>query len=334
MPTFCRHNRFVENCPICARQERPRASATPSARRSASPGAGGSAAGAGAGKRPARPRRSGGDLRVRRVARAADDGYANELVPGLRASDDARRLAAEVAFSVARLAELREDPPGLLADISLDDDRERGLGLAFLVAYLSPLEAEDPWASIRAAQPAWAAGQLPEVDAAQLGPRTAHAPGRGATTLAAYRVWAARAGGQAAALAGEAAWTPQRRFDRAFERLALPGLTRAARYELLVLCSWLGVAEITAGSLLLSEPTDPAMLAAKRVFGMGDALILRRRSGELAQALDVPVEALDLALVNWAQPPGTARVTAGSRAQPDPDATALFAGVLGQPGEG
>ncbi len=324
MPTFCRHNRFVENCPICSKQERPRASAAPSARRSPS----GSAGSPATPKRPARARRTSGDLRVRRVARAADDGYVSELVPGLRASDDARRLAAEIAFSVARLDELHDDPPGLLADVALADDREDALWLAFLIAYLSPLEGDDPWASIRALRTRWADGELPDPDAADLGPRTAHTAGRGTQTLAAYRAWAGRGGTQAAALAGEEAWTPQRRFDRAFERLALPGLARAGRYEFLVLCSWLGLADLAAGSLLLSEPTDPAMLAAKRVFGMGDALILRRRSADLAEALAVPIDALDLALVNWALPPGSPRVTAGSRAQGDPDVVARHAAVL------
>jgi len=330
VPSFCRHNRFVENCPICSKKERPRAAASPSARRST--GSAGSGSAAPAAKRAARPRRSG-DLRVRRVARAADDGYEHELVPGLRASDDARRLAEEVAFSVARLSELRDDPPGLLADVALGDDREEAIWLAFLIAYLSPLPADDPWASLRDVRTQWAAGELPDPEAAELGPRTAHTAGRGTATLVAYRAWAARAQTQAAALAGEPAWTPQRRFDRAFERLALPGLGRAGRYEFLVLCSWLGLAEITAGSLLLSEPHDPAMLAAKRIFGMGDALILRQRSADLGRALGVPIEALDLALVNWALPPdaqgGAVRFTAGSRAQSDAELAARFAGVLG-----
>ena len=114
MPTFCRHNRFVENCPICSKNEvtpglsRP---ASPAARRQAgarttSPGA------SSAPKRSVRRSRHG-DLKVRRVHRAEDDGYDHELVPGLRASEDARRLASEIAWSVARLNSLKQDPPGL-----------------------------------------------------------------------------------------------------------------------------------------------------------------------------------------------------------------------------
>ena len=43
-----------------------------------------------------------------------------------------------------------------------------------------------------------------------------------------------RAGSQAAAFTGETAWTPERRFARVFERMALPGLHRDARFDLLV----------------------------------------------------------------------------------------------------
>ncbi|HTY95522.1 MAG TPA: hypothetical protein VMB91_00665, partial [Solirubrobacteraceae bacterium] len=74
MPNFCRHNRFVERCPICARERaqtqapatsgggRSGAAAKPSARRSG--------------------RRSGTQssdaLRVRREQRSLQDGYACE----------------------------------------------------------------------------------------------------------------------------------------------------------------------------------------------------------------------------------------------------------------
>ena len=63
---------------------------------------------------------------------------------------------------------------------------------------------------------------------------------------------------------------------------------------------------------------DPTTLAAKRVFGMGDTLILRQRSAALAAELGVPIEALDLALVNWARPEEE-RVTAGVEVDEDAD---------------
>ena len=57
---------------------------------------------------------------------------------------------------------------------------------------------------------------------------------------------------------------------------------------------------------------DPTTLAAKRVFGIGDPLLLERRAAALADAAAVPVEALDLALANWAAPQ---RATLGFPAQ-------------------
>jgi hypothetical protein len=44
---------------------------------------------------------------------------------------------------------------------------------------------------------------------------------------------------------------------------------------------------------------DPVTDAAKRVFGIGDPLHLDRRAAALAEAISIPVEALDLALANW-----------------------------------
>lgn len=330
MPTFCRHNRFVENCPICSDgQQTPGLSrpASPAARRATAsrPGSARHSPTAPA-KRPARRPRAG--LTVRRVARAADDGYAHELVPGLRASEDARRLAEELAFSAARLRELRDDPPGLYADVAESTDKEEATWLAFLIAYFGPLDADDPWAGIRAAARPWSTGELPNLEDVVLGPRTAHDPKRGTATLTAYRAWAQRAGSQQAALAGESALTPQRRFDRAFERLALPGLARAGRYEFLVLASHLGVADVEAGALLLGETMDPTTLASKRVFGMGDAVILRQRSAALASELELPIGALDLGLVNWARPEGE-RITAGATVDGDDAERDRLAGVLG-----
>ena len=46
---------------------------------------------------------------------------------------------------------------------------------------------------------------------------------------------------QAAALIGDASWSAERRFERVFERLALPGFSRAGRYELLILLGHLGL---------------------------------------------------------------------------------------------
>ncbi len=313
MPTFCRHNRFIERCPICSKtlpgQTPGGTSSTPRA------------------KNPARTRSSadgtqrrrtrGESVRVRREGRAADDGYRSELVPGLRASADALRLAEEIAFSSGRLLALAATPPGLYGEARAlaATDLERATWMCFLIVYLSPLEGEeDPFAGIRLALTESPA-QLPDLDGVPLGPRTSHDHRRGAETLVAYGQWAARGGqagasatptegSQAIAFTGDPAWTPARRFGRVFERLALPGFGRMGRYDLLVTLGRLGLYELQPDSLHLAgarglSAEDPTTLAAKRVFGIGDPLLLERRAATLAQEASVPIEALDLALANW-----------------------------------
>lgn len=314
MPTFCRHNRFIERCPICSRTLPGNEPAGGAPRRARAAGQARSATG---------PRRGATGLRVRREGRAAEDGYANELVPGLRASADAARLAEEIDFAAARLAALAIEPPGLYGEARelAGGELERASWICVLCAYLGPTEEEDPFASIRAVLEAApgpaAAGELGGLlDDAETGPRSSHEPGRGAATLEAYAQWVGRAGdgSQAAAFAGDGSWAAERRFARLFERLALPGFSRAGRYELLVTLGRLGLYEIQADTLQLggprvgAAPEDPTVLAAKRVFGIADPLLLDRRAVALAEAAAVPVEALDLALANWVAP---LRATAG-----------------------
>jgi hypothetical protein len=259
------------------------------------------------------------------MTQAADDGYRSQLVAGLKASADAERLAGELAFAAARLDELAADPPGVYAEIAAEPDPEEALWLAFLTAYLSPTEDEDPFAGIRAAHVPWDSGELPDL-AVPLGPRSSHDRASGERTVLAYRARAQRAGTQAALVAGEPAWTPERRFDRIFERLALPGLGRGGRYDLLVTLGRLGVADLHPTSLQLAD--DATTLAAKRVFGIGDTLLLERRARELADAAELPIEALDLALYNWGMP-AAKRATMGSRAVADDEQRAEIADVLG-----
>jgi hypothetical protein len=263
VPTFCRHNRFIESCPICSRAQLVRPG-TVSGREEAARR-----------DRPARPDRPArstrtrtpkpSDMVVRRVARAADDGYENDLVPGLRSSEDARRLAEEIALSVARLAAI----PPAAGDV---EDELR----ATFIATAEPTEQ----------------------------------------TFDAYAARSEKAGGQHALLSGERSLTPERRFERAFERLSLPKLSRAARYEFLLVAGARGLLDVRPSTLLLGvEPTDPTTMAAKRVFGIGDAINLQRRAAELAAACQVPIGALDLALRNWAAA-DDARVTPGAAADP------------------
>src|SRR5215208_437900 len=102
---FCRHNRLTAKCPICSKEMeaelRAKAPPRPASVRRTKPGS----------SKSARARRSGGarsgGMVTRRLARAADDGYRNPLVPGLRATADAERLAAALLAAAERL-----EPPG------------------------------------------------------------------------------------------------------------------------------------------------------------------------------------------------------------------------------
>ena len=77
---------------------------------------------------------------MRRVARGADDGYQSPLVIGLKSSEDAGRLAEELAFAAHRLRRLEDDPPGLYREVAdAGADIEERSWLAFLIAYLCPL---------------------------------------------------------------------------------------------------------------------------------------------------------------------------------------------------
>ncbi len=315
MPTFCRHNHLIQNCPICSREQsvemRPVVS-------SGSPAT--SAASSRPARRTATPSPRGG-VRVSHLERGADDGYRSPLVPGLKSSADAERLAEELAFAAGRLRLLASDPPGLYAEVAATHEIEEQTWLAFLITYLGPLDGEAPFASIEAARTSWASGEPPVIDAVEAGPRTAHDPGRGMRTIDAYRAWAQRSGSQAAAFTGQPEWPAERRFARVFERLALPGFHRDARFDLLVTLGTLGVYELQAGALQFGGDNEPT-IAAKRVLGIGDTLLLERRAAELAGAAGLPLAALDVGLYNWGR---GERATLGLGTEAEPDGAALDA---------
>ncbi len=117
----------------------------------------------------------------------------------------------------------------------------------------------------------------------------------------AYLAWVERAGSQEAAFTGEASWTPERRFDRVFERLSLPGFNRTARYELLTTLGSAGRYPIDAQSPQFVED-DTTTLAAKRLFVSGDRMLLERRATDFVEAADLPIAALDHGLAVWGTP--------------------------------
>src|SRR3954447_9952812 len=187
---FCRHNRLTSKCAICSREleeqirskspvrhvqvRKPGASSTPRSRSTAG--------GTTAARNPKR-------LVTRQLTRAADDGYRNPLVPGLKATADAERLAAALTQAADRL-----EPPGPYPVIAEIGDLEQATWLAFLIALAPDLQEV-----LAETQPPW---EDAEVEAL---------PDGKARAAAAYRAWVQRAGSQQAAFTGEAVWTPSPR---------------------------------------------------------------------------------------------------------------------------
>jgi hypothetical protein len=288
---FCRHNRLTSKCAICSREldadlrskapARPRATGSPAPRRASAPRAASS--------------RSGGRLVTRKLARAADDGYRNHLVPGLRATADAERLAFALQFAVTRLV-----PPGPYPAVAEEPDLDNATWLAFLLA-LAGTGAPELQGALIAAKPAWTDTEVADL------------PQPLARTADVYRAWVERAGSQEAAITGDAGWSPERRFGRIFERLGLPGFGRTARFELLVTLGAAGRYPLAADGLHLVED-DATTLAAKRALVSGDRLLLERRARELADACEVPIAALDHGLAVW----GTPAAFVDTSGDPDP----------------
>src|SRR3954470_5484622 len=168
---FCRHNRPTNKCPICSREQeqrlreqapvryvtvrKPGATSTPRSR-------GSSSGGSGAAK--TNPKR----LVTRKLARAADDGYRNPLVPGLKATADAERLAGALTMAVARL-----EPPGPYAYIGEIEDPEQATWLAFLTALAPKLREQ-----IEETRPVW--GEDPQLPASKAKTIAATRPGSSA----------------------------------------------------------------------------------------------------------------------------------------------------------
>jgi hypothetical protein len=271
---FCRHNRLTSKCPICSRELEQDLRAKAPVR--ATPRVTTSASRARVSTAPPRS----GRLVTRKLARAADDGYRNPLVPGLRATADAERLAVALSQAAQRL-----EPPGPYPAVAEEPDLEQATWLAFLLALAGP-EAPELQRALLESRPGFEdAVELPAHD----------------RTVDAYRAWVQRAGSQAAAFTGEASWTPERRFGRVFERLALPGFARAARFGLLVALGAAGRYALAADGLHFVED-DATTLAAKRLLVSGDRMLLERRARDLAEACELPVAALDRGLAVWGTP--------------------------------
>jgi hypothetical protein len=336
---FCRHGRREDRCPICAKAKR-----QPPARSGSSSGARSTSGTAAA--RPVRSSASGsarrsrgsGDVRVRKLSRHADDGWRSDLLPGVLGSAEALELCRFLLRARLRLEALAgpdaPGPYGRAATLAAGTaaEREEAAWLLFQVAYYGPVEGDGAFLEIARLAVDWTA-PLPDdatLRTARVGPRGAHDHARGATTIVAYREWAQRAGGQLAALGAATAGQsdPARRFDAAFRALALPGLSRGPRFELLLSLAAVGLLDAQPWSLLLDASRDPVGVAAKRAFRSDDGVLLQRRLGALARALALPVAAFDLGLRNWDAAPKD-RLTGGVPVQEDPDEVALLGEALG-----
>lgn len=127
MGLFCRHNRLEQNCTICSREKAP-----PPRERSSSP----RRSSAPAARRHGSGQRAGG-LVTRKLARATDDGYHNDVIPGVKATADAQRLADALAIAAARL-----DFPGPYPEVA-ELTQQEGIEAAFRAVGGDP-EAWDP----------------------------------------------------------------------------------------------------------------------------------------------------------------------------------------------
>ena len=229
-------------------------------------------------RRPRRAERRGG-LTVRRMARAADDGYEHDLLPG-PAHLGRRRHGWPTSWpSPPRgSASSQRDPPGLYAEVARARDREEAAWLAFLDRLPLAARGRGPVGRHqRAARVPWASGEVPDLEGVALGPRTAHDPRRGAPRSWPTAPGPQRAGSQVAALHRRAvvdAAAPLR------PRLRAPGAARASaarpRYELLVVLGHCRVFDVRA---TLAAPgrrgaRPDGAWRPSACFGIGDPVLL------------------------------------------------------------
>src|SRR3954471_11560199 len=129
---FCRHNRLTSKCAICSREleENLRAQAPVRHVTVRKPGATSTPSSSNTKSNPKR-------LVTRKLARAADDGYRNPLVPGLKATADAERLAGALTQAAQRL-----EPPGPYPFLAEEAELEQATWLAFLTALAPELREQ------------------------------------------------------------------------------------------------------------------------------------------------------------------------------------------------
>ena len=246
MPMFCRHNRLTANCPICSRELQADLKSKAPVRSSRP------RTSTRGGTAPRAPRcgdqaaREGGRRRLSQPARARPARDRGRRAAGLRAGR--RRRPARAAGPVSG--------GGRRA-------RPRGGDVAGLPARAQPAPSEERGRPV-------GVGRGCRARTAE--PRTA--PGRTAPARRRRRS------------AARPSWTPQRRFSRVFERLALPGFAprralrpadRARRRRPL---------RARGRRTAPDGGEDATTEAAKRLLVSGDKLLLERRARDLAEAAE------------------------------------------------
>lgn len=286
----------------------------------------------------ARPARSRGVV-TGKLSRNSDDGFRSDLLPGIRSSADVLTLAQELTIAEARLGAIAGDQAGPWSIVA---DHSSSVSQAFVAALVVAVSSPDETAASTATAIA-ANAALEEIisglgddgvlagseavagilDAGPRGPRGHDASGG---ALAVPAQLAQRSGGSLeAALAGEPSWTPERRFARLLDRLALKGLPRAVRYDILIALGRSGALDVRPGALHLGS--DQVTDAAKRLWAIADVPLLEKRAAAVVEATGVTWDALELALWNIAGADASGSGAAARWSTAKPSTT------LGLPGE-
>ncbi len=327
VPTFCRHGRFEASCGICRSEK---AKAEPAARKPAARGGGTAARRPVSSSTGATPKPRTRAVVTGKLSRNADDGFRSDLLPGVRSSADVMVLAQELTTAEARLSALGSPEAGAWAPVAAHaGDPARAFVAALTIAVASPDEtagsdatAGTAFAALLAVDPSLeslehVAGASEVASILDGGPRGPRAHDAAGAALAVPAQLAARSGGSLeASLIGEQAWSPERRFARLLDRLALRGLPRAVRYDILVALGRTGALPVRADGLHLGG--DQVTDAAKRLFAVGDVPLLEKRAAAVVEATGVAWDALELALWNiaGADATGTGAAARWSTAKP------------------
>ena len=253
VPLFCRHNRLTANCPICSRElaaERAGAPRPPGPRARAARAR--PAAPAAPPRRRHQARRPRGRRRLPQPARPRPARDRRRRAPR-------RRARAGPTPGSSRPARTRRSPR---SRCRRRRSGSRSCSRSSRPARTSCTRRSSP------SRPGWASDEVPEHPRrrpAHRSPPTAPGPSAPARRPTAFL--------------GEPAWTPERRFGRVFERLALPGLRpRAPRYELLADARRRRPLDARGRRAAPRRGDDATTLAAKRVLVSGDAMLLERRA--------------------------------------------------------